>query len=67
MYTNHPVLMGNWPHRLFRLAKLLSPSSRQSAVILQIRLPAQDRTLELGGRHYPKFLFECPIWSKLEL
>lgn len=67
MYTNHPVFMGNRPHRLFRLAKLLSPNSWQSAIILQICLPAQDCTLELGGRYYPKLLFECPVWSKLEL
>lgn len=67
MYTNYHLPVGNWSHRLFWLAELLPPSSRQSAIILQICLPAQDRTLELGGRYSPKLLLECPIWSKLEL
>lgn len=54
-------------HRILWLAKLLPANARQSAIILQVRVPAQNRALELGRGHLAEFLSECALWSKLEL
>lgn len=52
---------------LFRLAELLPRDTGYDPFILQIRLPAEDRSLEFGCGHHAELLFECSLRPELEL
>lgn len=50
-----------------RAAEILPPDPGQSAIVLQVRVPPQDRSLELGCGHRPELLPERAIRTQLEL
>lgn len=67
LHTDHHFPMGHRFNRVLRPTKLLPPNARQGPFILQVRLQAQDRALELGRGGPTELLPECSLWSQLEL
>ncbi len=59
--------MGSWNHALHWSTKILPLSSREGAIILQVRPSSQNHPLVFRLRYNPELLALCPLWSKLAL